>query len=162
VGDPGHPRVRHRTQANTEDAIWGERAPDLADTAALVYAHDLRMEDSVNCVLVAGKRAGEERVAACMIRADTRVDVNRTVKNLLDVRKASFLSMDRAVQESGMEYGGITAVGLPSDWRLLIDRRVVDVDAAIVGSGVRRSKLVLAGRLLAALPAAEVIDDLAG
>lgn len=136
--------------------------PDLADTAALVAAHDLRLEDSVNCVLVAGKRAGEERIAACLVRADTRADVNRTVKQLLDVRKASFLPMDRAVADSGMEYGGITPIGLPTDWRLLLDARVGDVEAAIIGSGVRRSKLVLPGRLLAELPGAEVIEGLAG
>ena len=65
-----------------------------------------------------------ERVAACLVRADTRADVNTVVKRLLDVRKCSFLSLDRAVEESGMEYGGITPVGLPSGWRLLLDARV--------------------------------------
>ena len=63
--------------------------------------------------MVAGRRDGEERVAACVVRADTRADVNNLVKRTLDVRKASFLPMDRAVEESGMEYGGITPVGLP-------------------------------------------------
>ena len=61
-----------------------------------------------------------------------------------------------------MEYGGITPVGLPAGWRLLLDRRVVEIDVAIIGSGVRRSKLLVPGRLLAELPGAEVIDDLAG
>ncbi len=135
--------------------------PDLADTAALTDAYGLPLTISANCVVVAGRRGGEERVAACVVRADTRADVNNRVKRLLDVRKASFLAMDRAVEESGMEYGGITPVGLPAAWRLFVDARVVEIDAAIVGSGVRRSKLVLPGRLLAQLPGAEVIDDLA-
>ena len=64
-------------------------------------------------MVVAGRRDGEERVAACVVRADTRADVNNLVKRVLDVRKASFLSMERAVEESGMEYGGITPVGIP-------------------------------------------------
>ena len=68
-------------------------------------------------------RTGEERIAACVVRADTRVDVNTLVRGLLDVRKASFLSMERAVAESGMEYGGITPVGLPGAWRVLVDER---------------------------------------
>ena len=134
--------------------------PELADTAAMTEAYDVPLTASANCVVVAGRRGGEERVAACVVRADTRADVNNLVKRTLDVRKASFLSMDRAVEESGMEYGGITPLGLPAHWRLLLDARVVDIDVAVVGSGVRRSKLLLPGRLLAALPGAEVVDDL--
>ena len=136
--------------------------PDLADTAALNEAFALPVEASGNCVVVAGRRDGAERVAACVVRADTRADVNNRVKRLLDVRKASFLSQDRAVEESGMEYGGITPVGLPTEWRLLIDRRIVDIPVALIGSGVRRSKLLVPGRLLAELPGAEVVEDLAG
>ena len=136
--------------------------PDLADTAALNEAFDLPVEASGNCVVVAGRRDGAERIAACVVRADTRADVNNRVKRLLDVRKASFLSQDRAVEESGMEYGGITPVGLPTRWRLLIDRRIVDIPVALIGSGVRRSKLLVPGRLLAELPGAEVVQDLAG
>ena len=92
-----------------------------------------------------GKRAGEERIAACVVRADTRADVNNVVRRELDVRKCSFLAHDRAVEESGMQYGGITPIGLPADWRLLVDARVVDVELAVVGSGIRGSKLFLPG-----------------
>lgn len=136
--------------------------PDLADTAAMSEAYDVPLAAGVNCVLVGGTRAGEERVAACLVRADTRADVNRVVRHLLDVRKASFLPMDRAVEGSGMEHGGITPVGLPRGWRLLVDARVLEVDVAVVGSGVRRSKLLLPGARLADLPGAEVVTGLAG
>ncbi len=135
--------------------------PALADTAAMSEAYDVPMEAGANCVVVAGRRDGEERVAACVVRADTRADVNSRVKRLLDVRKASFLSMDRAVEESGMEHGGITPLGLPGGWRVLVDARVLDLDVAVIGSGVRRSKLLLPGRLLGEVPGAEVVDDLA-
>jgi prolyl-tRNA editing enzyme YbaK/EbsC (Cys-tRNA(Pro) deacylase) len=136
--------------------------PDLADTAACAAAYDLPMAAGANCVVVAGKRAGEERVAACMVRADTRADVNNVVKRLLDVRKCSFLPLERAVEMSAMEYGGITPIGLPADWRLLLDARVVDIDVAVIGSGIRGSKIFLPGRVLADLPGAEVVEGLAG
>ncbi|GIG39524.1 YbaK/EbsC family protein [Cellulomonas phragmiteti] len=138
--------------------------PDLADTAAMSDAYDLPLSVSVNCVLVAGKREGVERTAACLVRATTRADVNNAVKRLLDVRKASFLPMDRAVQESGMEYGGITPLGLPTDYRVLADAGVAqgDVDGLVViGSGVRRSKIALPGSLLVRAPGVEVVDGLA-
>lgn len=134
--------------------------PDLADTEAMTGHYDLSLEASANCVVVAGRRAGEERVAACVVRADTRADVNNLVKRTLDVRKASFLPMDRAVELSGMEYGGITPVGLPAEWRLLVDAAVAAIPVAIVGSGVRRSKLLLAGDDIARLPGAEVVEGL--
>ncbi|WP_340541095.1 YbaK/EbsC family protein [Nocardioides sp. GXZ039] len=135
--------------------------PDVADTAAMAEAYDLGMDTGANCVVVAGRRAGEERIAACLVRADTRADVNGLVKRLLDVRKCSFLGMDRAVEESGMEYGGITPVGLPESWRLLVDARVVGIDVAVIGSGLRRSKLLATGSVLGELPRAEVIEGLA-
>jgi prolyl-tRNA editing enzyme YbaK/EbsC (Cys-tRNA(Pro) deacylase) len=134
--------------------------PELADTAAMTEAYDVPLGASANCVVVSGKRAGEERVAACLVRADTRADVNNVVKRTLDVRKASFHPMDRAVEETAMEYGGITPVGLPAGVRLLVDRTVLDIELAIVGSGVRRSKLLLPGRLAAELPGAEVLEGL--
>jgi prolyl-tRNA editing enzyme YbaK/EbsC (Cys-tRNA(Pro) deacylase) len=142
------------------DVAVVEIDPTLADTAAMTEAYDLPLTASANCVVVGGRRAGEERVAACVVRADTRADVNNLVKRTLDVRKASFLPMEQAVTATGMEYGGITPVGLPGDWRLLVDEATVDIDVAVVGSGVRRSKLLLPGRLLAELPGAEVCAGL--
>ena len=136
--------------------------PAVADTAAMSEAYDLGMDTGANCVVVGGRRDGEERVAACLVRADTRADVNNVVKRTLDVRKCSFLPMDRAVEETAMEYGGITPVGLPNTWRLLVDPRVLDIEVAVIGSGVRRSKLLLPGRLAGELPGAEVIEGLAG
>jgi len=134
--------------------------PDHAETATLNELHHLPPEASANCVLVAGKRGEDERVAACVVPASTFADVNKRVRKLLDVRKASFLPMERAVDETGMEYGGITPLGLPVGWRVLVHEALLDEPVVVVGSGVRRSKLLLPGRLLAELPGAEVVPDL--
>ena len=134
--------------------------PGLADTAAMSEAYDVPLTASGNCVVVSGARAGDERVAACVVRADTRADVNALVRRLLDVRKASFLPVDRAVEETGMEHGGITPVGLPAGWRVLVHDALLEEDVVVLGSGVRRSKLLLPGRLLADLPGAEVVAGL--
>ncbi|WP_443689321.1 YbaK/EbsC family protein [Nocardioides potassii] len=134
--------------------------PDLADTAAMSEAYGIPLTASGNCVIVSGVRAGDERIAACVVRADTRADVNTLVRKLLDVRKCSFHPMDRAVEETGMEHGGITPLGLPPAWRLLVHDALLDEPVVVVGSGVRRSKLLVPGRLLADLPGAEVVDGL--
>ena len=134
--------------------------PDLADTADLVEATGMDLHDMANCLVVAGSRAGEERVAAVLVLGHTRADVNRTVRKALDVRKCSFMSMDDAVARTGMEYGGITPLGLPDDWPVLVDVRVLEREAVVIGSGARRSKLRLPGAVTADLPGVQVVDGL--
>ncbi|SEC54507.1 Cys-tRNA(Pro) deacylase, prolyl-tRNA editing enzyme YbaK/EbsC [Nocardioides exalbidus] len=146
--------------AGASEVAVVEIDPDLADTAAMSEAFDIPMTASGNCVVVSGARAGEERIAACVVRADTRADVNTLVRKMLDVRKCSFLPMDRAVAETGMEYGGITPVGLPEGWRVLVHEALLEEPVVVLGSGVRRSKLLVPGRLLADLPGAEVVAGL--
>jgi prolyl-tRNA editing enzyme YbaK/EbsC (Cys-tRNA(Pro) deacylase) len=134
--------------------------PELSDTAANQESYDLPPETLANCVVVAGKREGIEKVAACMVLASTRADVNNVVRKRLDVRKATFLARDVAVERTGMEYGGITPIGLPDDWRILVDADVAAAPVLVIGSGVRRSKLLLPGSVLAALPSAETVESL--
>ncbi|NMO56803.1 hypothetical protein HH310_37225 [Actinoplanes sp. TBRC 11911] len=133
----------------------------VADTAAFCEAYDVGLEVSANCVIVAGRRGEVVRYAACVILATTRADVNGVVRKLLDARKCSFAPMDEAVRLTGMEYGGITPIGLPADWPVLVDARVAATPHVIVGSGVRHSKIAIAGPALGALPNAQVIPDLA-
>ena len=135
--------------------------PDLADTAAFCAAYDVPAAASANCVVVTGRRAGEPRWAAVVILATTRADVNGAVRRRLDVRKLSFAPMAEAVERTGMEYGGITPIGLPADWPILVDGAVVAAGPVVIGAGIRGAKIVLAGDLLAQLPGAEVIDGLA-
>lgn len=131
--------------------------PELADTAAFCAQYGSPLELSANCVVVSGKRAGELRYAACVVLSTTRVDVNKTVKRRLDVRKASFAPMDDAVALTGMEYGGITPFGLPEGWPVLVDEAVAAEPEVVVGSGLRRSKLLVPGKLLAELPGAQTL-----
>jgi prolyl-tRNA editing enzyme YbaK/EbsC (Cys-tRNA(Pro) deacylase) len=135
--------------------------PDLADTAEFCAAYRVGLHESANCVVVAGKREGQVRYAACVVLATTRADVNGVVRRRLDVRKASFAPMAEAVELTGMEHGGITPIGLPKDWPVLVDARVAELPYTIIGSGVRHSKLALPGAALALLPQAEVVSDLA-
>lgn len=134
--------------------------PDLADTASFCAAYDVALEASANCVVVLGKRGDVVRHAACVVLATTRADVNGLVRRHLDVRKASFGPREETVEATGMEYGGITPIGLPADWPALVDAAVLEVPLVVVGSGLRRSKLVLPGASLAELPGAHVLAGL--
>jgi prolyl-tRNA editing enzyme YbaK/EbsC (Cys-tRNA(Pro) deacylase) len=135
--------------------------PELADTAAFCDRYGVGLDQSANCVVVSVRRGEQSRLAACVILASTRADVNGVVRRHLGARKATFASMDVAVADTGMEYGGITPIGLPAGWPLLVDAAVAGSAWVVIGSGVRRSKLSLPGELLARLPAAEVLSGLA-
>src|SRR5262245_547060 len=112
--------------------LVAEIDPEVADTAAFCARYGVSPQDSANCVVVAARRGGATRLAACVVLATTRADVNGLVRRHLRARRASFAPVDVAVQASGMEYGGITPVGLPGDWPLLVDAAVVARDRVVV------------------------------
>ncbi|WP_152362559.1 YbaK/EbsC family protein [Microlunatus speluncae] len=131
--------------------------PELADTAAFCEAYQVPLEVSANCVVVTGRRAETERTAACLVLATDRADVNKVVRKQLDVRKISFAPMDDAVSRTGMEYGGITPIGLPADWPVLVDTAVTEQAWIVIGSGIRGSKIAITGADAARLPGTEVL-----
>jgi prolyl-tRNA editing enzyme YbaK/EbsC (Cys-tRNA(Pro) deacylase) len=132
--------------------------PGLADTAAFCTEYDVPMAASANCVIVHGKRAGESTYAAVMVLATHRADVNGVIRKHLGVRKISFAAQDDAVESTGMEYGGITPIGLPAAWPILVDQAVADAGLVVIGSGIRASKLLLDGSELAKLPNATLLE----
>ena len=135
--------------------------PANADTAVFGEVYAVAPDLSANCVVVAGRRGETTTMAACVVLASSRADVNGVVRRRLDARKASFAAMDVAVQLTGMEYGGITPIGLPPQWPVLIDAAVAGTPWVVIGSGRRRGKLIVPGKVLAELPAAEVVTGLA-
>ncbi|MEO8888652.1 MAG: YbaK/EbsC family protein [Jatrophihabitantaceae bacterium] len=143
------------------DVLAAPIDPSLADTAEFCEHYGVALQVSANCVVIAGRRGDTVSYAACVVLATTRADVNGLVRRRLDARKASFAPMDEAVALSAMEYGGITPIGVPSNWPVLVDAAVLAQDVVVIGSGLRRSKLAIASAELAGLPGAEVIDGLA-
>lgn len=147
--------------AKLSGPAWVAEIDDAAaDTATFTDTYQVPLDASANCVVVAARRGGQTTLAACLVLATTRADVNGLVRRHLGARKASFAPQDVAVAESGMAYGGITPVGLPADWPVLVDAGVAAGELLVVGSGTRGSKLAVPGAVLAALPGAEVLEGL--
>ncbi len=160
LGDPVAHALKALDPADAALVGVAEIDPGLADTAQFCAAYSSPLDRSANCVVVAGRRGEDTRYGACLVLATTRADVNGLVRKRLNARKASFAPMDDAVAITGMEYGGITAIGLPEDWPVLVDAAVAAAPAVVIGSGIRGSKLALPGELAARLPGAEVIEGL--
>jgi prolyl-tRNA editing enzyme YbaK/EbsC (Cys-tRNA(Pro) deacylase) len=143
--------------ALTPQARVAEIDPALADTAAFCERYGVPLAASANCVIVAARRGGETGMAACVVLATHRADINGVVRRHLGARKVSFAPMEEATRLSGMEYGGITPLGLPREWPVLVDEAVAAEPYVVIGSGLRRSKLLVPGAALAAPSPAEVI-----
>jgi prolyl-tRNA editing enzyme YbaK/EbsC (Cys-tRNA(Pro) deacylase) len=144
------------------ETVWvAEIDPGLSDTGAFCEHYQIGPEQAANCVIIEGKCGGERKLAAVIILASTRADINGAVCDALNVKKASFAQMEKAVSESKMEFGAITPIGLPSPWPILIDKTVADSARVIIGSGIRSSKLAATGSFLASLPNVQVVEHLA-
>ncbi|MDQ1356870.1 MAG: hypothetical protein QOG44_1243 [Acidimicrobiaceae bacterium] len=134
--------------------------PALADTAAFCAAYGYSPSDSANTIVVIGK-SQPPTFAACVVLADTRLDVNRAVKQRLNVRRASFASADETATLTGMMIGGVTVFGLPPDLPVWVDERVMARDRIVLGGGSRSWKVVAAPEILRHLPNTEIVTDLA-
>jgi prolyl-tRNA editing enzyme YbaK/EbsC (Cys-tRNA(Pro) deacylase) len=141
-----------------KDILVAEIDPELSDTAAFCEQYKIGLDISVNCVIVEAKRADRVWYAACLIRATHRIDINGVVRRALDAKKASFASMDKATSLSAMAYGAISPIGLPDDWPILVDQDIASLERVIIGSGVRKSKLLVSGGIFSSLPNAQITD----
>ena len=133
--------------------------PALADTSAFCEAYGYALEESANTIVVAGK-ADPPVHAACVVLANTRLDVNKVVRKRLGVRRASFADAEDTVARTGMEIGGVTPVGLPPDLPLWVDAAVMRRPRIILGGGGRDRKVLAPPELLSAL-GAEIVEGLA-
>lgn len=134
--------------------------PEFAGSAEFCEKYQVPGGLGANCVVVEAVRGDNRFLAACLVPISTRADLNKTVRKLLDVRRVSFAPLEEVLQVTGMEYGGITPVGLPNTFRILIDARVAALDRLIIGGGYRKSKLLVPGKFLAELPHAQVVEGL--
>jgi len=133
--------------------------PDFADTAAFCARYGYGLDMSANCLLVAS-RDEPPAVAACLVLATTRLDVNRTVRRLMGVRKLSFAPAELTLERTGMQLGGVTPFGLDASIPLYIDARIMTCPRVIVGGGSRSVKLLVAPAALTAI-GGQVVDGLA-
>ena len=135
--------------------------PDQADTAVFCEVFGIAPEASVNTILVASKKE-PKNYAACLVLADHRLDVNRTVRKEMGVRKCSFASFEEAERVTGMLSGGVTPFDLPPEIPILIDSRISGDETMWLGGGSRSLKVGVRADDLARLPNARVIEGLAG
>ena len=158
LGLTGEPTKQSIETNKLEGILVSEIDPDLSDTAAFCEKYEIGLEMSVNCVIVECQRAERTWYAACLVPATARADINGIVRRELDARKISFAPMEKATSLSNMAYGAISPIGLPADWPILVHEEAAKLKHAVIGSGVRQSKLLVPGDLFPKLPNAKVLS----
>jgi len=134
--------------------------PELADTAVFCEHYNIPPEVSANVIIAAGK-SDPRQYAACVLLATTRLDVNKCVRKKMGVKKCSFASADETKDLTGMEIGGVTALGLPESLPLWIDSKVMQCDYIILGGGSRSIKIKISPVVFDHTPNTEIIEGLA-
>ena len=138
---------------------WIEVDPKYADTAEFCERYGFTMEESGNTIIVASKR-GEKKFAACIVLGTDRLDVNKKVRNLMQVSRLSFANSENTMELTGMMIGGVTPYMLPDSIPLYIDSKIMDLESIILGGGSRSGKLRLSPKELLKIPSAEIIEGL--
>jgi prolyl-tRNA editing enzyme YbaK/EbsC (Cys-tRNA(Pro) deacylase) len=164
-GEADPDRERDRVALERALAGHGEHElfacdPALADTAAFCAAYGFDPGDSANTIVVIGK-SQPPVYAACVVLATHRLDVNRTVRDRLGTRKASFASPDETRAITGMAIGGVTVFGLPDELPVWVDAAVMDRPRIVLGGGSRSWKVIAPSAILRTLPNVEVVEGLA-
>ena len=134
--------------------------PELADTAVFCERYGFPLDVSANTILVKAKTGGG-RFVVCVVLANTRLDVNRTVRKRLGARRVSFASPDETRAATGMEIGGVTPIALPGELEIWVDARIMACEWVILGGGDRSHKIKVAPALFERIPSAIVIEGLA-
>lgn len=130
----------------------------LADTASFCEYYNISPDISTNCLVLEAKKGDKVWYAACLVLANDTADINGTVRKQLDARKVSFAPKDVALRLTSMEYGGVTPIGLPQDWPLLIDDAIMQREIVIAGGGIRGSKIAIKTSCFRTLPNVLITD----
>ena len=132
--------------------------PAYADTAAFCEKYGYPLDRSANTIIVASKKE-PKKFAACVVLAHTQLDVNRRVRHLLGVSKASFATAEEVQAVTGMQVGGVTPFALPAEWPLYVDERIMGLEWVILGGGGRETKIKISPEVFTKL-GAEIIAGL--
>ena len=151
------PRVRESLDSAGISYEVLECDEHLADTAEFCAHYGVDPTEACNAIIVVLKTE-PRRFVACLVRADTRLDVNRKVRDLVGTKKLSFASADETKELTGQLIGGVSVAGLPPDLPLYIDAKVMESQRVIIGGGNRTSKARLEPGELLKLPNAQVAD----
>jgi prolyl-tRNA editing enzyme YbaK/EbsC (Cys-tRNA(Pro) deacylase) len=129
--------------------------PEWADTEIFCANYNIPRDHAANTIVVSSK-SEPKQYSACLVLANSKLDVNHAVSRLMGIKRLSFASAEETEAVTGQMLGGVTVFGLPDSIPLYIDSRVMAKDYVIVGGGNRSTKIKIQPEELRKIPRAAI------
>lgn len=151
------------TFAETESKLFkvADINPEYMDGVKLFEHYDINNKLGVNCLICECKRGETINYAALLVPTGYRYNMSSTVRKNTNSRMVSVAPLDYVLEKTKMEYGSINPIGLPEDWKIYIDPKILESETIICGSGLQKSKISFPSKLLLKLKNIEILEDLA-
>lgn len=149
------------SEEEMNDILVSEINPEYMDGIKLCEHYDIDIKMGANCLICECKRGENKTYAALLVPTGYRYNMSSTVRKYTNSRMVSVAPLDYVLEETNMEYGSINPIGLPENWKLFIDPKVLEVERIICGSGLQKSKISLPSKYLLKLNNAEILENLA-
>lgn len=135
--------------------------PDYMDGIKLCEYYNIDIKTGANCLICECKRGDIKTYVALLVPTGYRYNMSSTVRKYTNSRMVSVAPLEYVLEKTKMEYGSINPIGLPADWKIFIDPKVMEVERIICGSGLQTSKLSLPSKYLLKISNAEILENLA-
>lgn len=149
------------SEEEKENILVASINPEYMDGMKLCEKYNIDPKMGANCLICECKRGENKSYVALVVPTGFKYNMSSTVRKYTDSRMVSVASLEHVLNETKMEYGSINPIGLPDDWKIFIDPKVLESERIICGSGLAISKLSLPSKYLLKLKNAEVLDNLA-
>ncbi len=144
-----------------DNILVAEINPEYMDGIKLCEQYNVDKKIGVNCLICECKRRENKSYVALLVPIGYKYNISSTVRKHTNSRMVSVAPLEYVLDETNMEYGSINPIGLPQEWKIFIDPKVMKVERIICGSGLQKSKLSLPSKYLLKLPNTELLENLA-
>ena len=155
------PAVYHNIlKLNDKRIMAAQIDPEYADGLLLHEKYATPLEAELNCLIIEGKRNDISSYAAVLLPYGRKMNTNSILRQAMGAKKVSFAPLDYVLENTDMEYGSISPLGIPENWKLLIAEEVFAVENIIIGGGLVISKVFMPSALLKDLDNVEILQGL--
>lgn len=149
------------TKDEINNILVAEINPEYMDGIKLCEHYNIDIKTGVNCLVCECKRGENKSYVALLVPTGYKYNMSSTIRKHTNSRMVSVAPLDYVLEQTKMEYGSINPIGLPQEWKIFIDPKVLEVDKIICGSGLQKSKLSLPSKYLLKLNNVEILENLA-
>lgn len=144
-----------------KNIMVAEINPEYMDGIKLCEHYNVDIKMGANCLVCECKRGENINYVALLVPTGYRYNMSSTVRKYTNSRMVSVAPLEYVLEKTKMEYGSINPVGLPNEWKIFIDPKVLEVERIICGSGLQKSKISLPSKYLLKLNNVEILENLA-